>query len=218
MKTQLHTIFVITCILVVTACSVNQKPMPAPIIIPELPQPPSAPPSTIEIVPAQVIQIPKVKPPLTQSELFTRTLSSHNRVRAKHRLPPLKWSNKLAAYSKQWVDHLGSGPRCTMKHRSGVPPYGENLYWSSAVVWSDGVRETNRVTIRDVVKVWADEERWYNYNRNNCQPGQRCGHYTQIVWRDTTEVGCAMKVCGDKSQTWVCSYNPPGNYTGVRPY
>ena len=109
-----------------------------------------------------------------------------------------------------------------MRHRGGTPPYGENLYWSSPTVWTEGdtevARETNRITIKEVVKVWTNEERWYDYNRNRCQPGRRCGHYTQIVWRDTSEVGCAMKVCADKSQTWVCSYNPPGNYTGVRPY
>jgi pathogenesis-related protein 1 len=152
------------------------------------------------------------------AERFSGALASHNKIRAKHRLAPLKWSNKLAAYSQQWANQLGAGNRCTMRHRSGTPPYGENLYWSSAIIWTDGRREKNRVSIRDVVKVWTDEERWYDYSRNRCQPGQRCGHYTQVVWRDTTEVGCAVKICNDKSQTWVCSYNPPGNYSGVRPY
>ncbi|MEB8431260.1 pathogenesis-related family 1 protein [Cocleimonas sp. KMM 6892] len=161
---------------------------------------------------------PPEKPPLSRAKLFSGVLDSHNKVRAKHRLQPLKWSDKLARYSQEWADQLGSGSRCTMRHRSGQPPYGENLYWSSAVVWSDGKRETNRVTIKDVVKVWTDEELWYNYQSNSCKPGQKCGHYTQVVWKNTTEVGCAMKVCSDKSQTWVCSYNPPGNFTGMRPY
>ena len=158
------------------------------------------------------------KPTLSRAQLFSGVLDSHNRVRAKHRLKPLKWSDKLTRYSQEWANQLGSGSRCTMRHRSGQPPYGENLYWSSAIVWSNGKRETNRVTIKDVVKAWTDEERWYNYQRNSCQPGQKCGHYTQVVWKNTTEVGCAVKVCNDKSQTWVCSYNPPGNFTGVRPY
>ncbi|MCI5145928.1 MAG: SCP-like extracellular, partial [Candidatus Electrothrix sp. AR3] len=39
-----------------------------------------------------------------------------------------------------------------------------------------------------------------------------------VVWKETTEVGCAMSVCNDKSQIWVCSYHPAGNVVGKRPY
>lgn len=214
--------------ILLSACSVqNNYTPPETIIIPEQHEqhePLIEDPENIVLPPAdpieqEVIDVrPKEKPPLSRSQLFAGVLESHNRVRAKHNLQPLTWSDKLAEYSQQWADHLGSGSRCTMRHRGGQPPYGENLYWSSAVTWSDGKRETNRVTIKDVVKAWTDEERWYNYQSNSCQPGQKCGHYTQVVWKNTTEVGCAMKVCADKSQSWVCSYNPPGNYTGVRPY
>ncbi|MEE9328025.1 MAG: CAP domain-containing protein [Cocleimonas sp.] len=162
-------------------------------------------------------QRPPERPPLSNKQRFEGMLNAHNRVRAKHRLKPLKWSNKLQHYSQQWANQLGRGSHCSIKHRSQTP-YGENLYRSGAVRWSDGRREVSPVTIRQVVKAWTDEERWYDYKRNRCQSGKKCGHYTQAVWRDTTEVGCAMKVCADKSQTWVCSYNPPGNYTGKRPY
>lgn len=155
---------------------------------------------------------------LTNAQRFSGVLEAHNGVRRKHGLQPLTWSAKLANYSKQWTDHLGSGSHCQIRHRSGTPPYGENLYRASALRWSTGEREILPVTIRNVVKAWTDEERWYDYNRNRCQPGKQCGHYTQIVWRKTTEVGCALKVCADKSQTWVCSYNPPGNFQGVKPY
>ena len=157
------------------------------------------------------------KRPLSYKERFSGVLDSHNRVRAKHRLPPLKWSNNLAKYSQAWANQLGSGNKCQMYHRDRTP-FGENLYRSTAIVWTDGRREINPVSIKQVVKAWTDEERWYDYSRNRCQPGQQCGHYTQVVWKDTKEVGCAMQVCADKSQTWVCSYNPPGNYVGIRPY
>ena len=213
LKKHLHfsvmSAFLVSSSLFLVACSVEQKQSPTSTEI------------VIESDEKQeqdeIIEKPK-KPTLSRSQLFSGVLDSHNRVRTKHRLKPLKWSDKLARYSQEWANQLGSGSRCTMRHRSGLPPYGENLYWSSAIVWSNGKRETNPVTIKDVVKVWTDEERWYNYQRNSCQPGQKCGHYTQVVWKNTTEVGCAVKVCNDKSQTWVCSYNPPGNFIGVRPY
>lgn len=155
---------------------------------------------------------------LTRFERFSGVLKSHNKIRAKHNVPPLTWSKKLADYSMKWAKHLSRGNKCDMYHRTGNTPFGENLYRSTAIVWTDGKREVNPVTIKDVVKAWTDEEKWYNYKTNSCQPGALCGHYTQAVWKTTTEVGCAMQVCDDKSQTWVCSYNPPGNFTGVRPY
>ncbi|MGK0272836.1 MAG: pathogenesis-related protein 1 [Cocleimonas sp.] len=233
LKLVLFTVFTSAFLI---ACSVEQKPFPSSGEMPDIVEVPTAPsndppmitnPEDIVLPPADYVEqhqqvIPNKKPPLTKQQLFAGTLDAHNGVRAKHGLQPLKWSDKLATYSQQWADHLGRGNSCKMYHRSGSPPYGENLYISSAVTWTDGTkevdRERNRVTIKNVVKVWTDEEKWYNHKTNSCQTGQQCGHYTQIVWRETTEVGCAVKFCGDQSQNWVCSYNPPGNYVGKRPY
>lgn len=228
--------------LILVSCSTEQKKSGNTLSIPEIISPPISerntsidnnkqnkanrslvtPFDSTQRISKEIIATAPSSKFLSKNAFIAETLSSHNKVRRKHGLSPLKWSDHLATYSQQWANELGKGNACTMRHRSGTPPYGENLYWSSPVVWTDGKREikreTNPVSIRDVVKVWADEEQWYNYQRNSCQPGQRCGHYTQIVWKNTTEVGCAMKICPDQSQTWVCSYNPPGNFMGMRPY
>ncbi|MDO9190699.1 MAG: CAP domain-containing protein [Sulfurimicrobium sp.] len=45
-----------------------------------------------------------------------------------------------------------------------------------------------------------------------------CGHYTQLVWKKTTAVGCGMAVCGSRDQIWVCQYSPAGNWAGQKPY
>ena len=155
---------------------------------------------------------------ISDKERFAGTLAIHNQVRAQHGLSRLQWSTKLSNYAQEWANHLASRNNCRMRHRPKGSPYGENLWWASPRLWSNGMRELQYVTIERVVNDWANERPYYDYQRNRCQIGQQCGHYTQIVWRDTTHVGCAYQQCADKSQLWVCNYNPPGNYIGERPY
>ncbi len=149
-------------------------------------------------------------------------VSAHNKVRSKFRLQPLSWSPSLATFSTKWANHLKRSTGCKMHHRphSGrnKTDFGENLYWASPFRWSDGATEVQKVTSYAVVNEWAKEVKYYNYQAHRCQPGQQCGHYTQIVWRDSKKVGCGLAICPDKSQVWVCSYDPPGNWQGQRPY
>jgi len=159
---------------------------------------------------------------ISPGERFARTLDAHNSVRGAHNLPALTWSSRLANYAQQWANRSAKVRNCGMKHRPNHGPYkqqhGENLWWASPRTWSNGVRELQDINIQRVVKDWADEKPFYNYAANTCKPGEQCGHYTQIVWRETKEVGCAYQQCADKSQLWVCNYSPAGNYIGERPY
>jgi pathogenesis-related protein 1 len=140
-------------------------------------------------------------------------LAEHNRWRAEVGSPPLKWSAKLAGIAQGWADHL-KNDSCGMYHSGNG--YGENIYQATAIMWSDGRRDFSPKTAKDVVDAWGSEIKYYDYATNSCSGV--CGHYTQLVWKDTTEVGCAMSVCGDNGQIWVCSYSPPGNFVGQRPY
>ena len=73
-----------------------------------------------------------------------------------------------------------------------------------------------------VVDEWGSETQYYDYGSNTCQAGQQCGHYTQVIWRSTQQVGCGSAVCnrgdGWEAEIWVCQCLPPGNYQGQRPY
>ncbi len=146
-----------------------------------------------------------------------RMLAAHNQVRIRHRIPPMYWSPSLAKAAAGWAQHLALQRGCAMQHVQGTGQ-GENLFWASAVTWSDGRRDLQSVTAEQVVKSWAAEEADYNYAANRCRSGKECGHYTQIVWKTSRELGCAMRTCRDKSQIWVCRYYPPGNWVGERPY
>lgn len=132
-------------------------------------------------------------------------LAAHNTARREAGVPALQWAASLAASAQRWADTLRAGG-CNMRH-SGARGVGENLVWAGGQSLSPA----------QVVGMWVGEKRTFDAARNSCAPGAVCGHYTQVVWRATTQVGCAKAMCG-KSEVWVCQYTPPGNYAGQRPF
>src|ERR1700761_2200453 len=104
-------------------------------------------------------------------------LDAHNAIRLRVGLPPLSWSAALAEAAQDWADYLiASG---TFFH-SPDNRYGENLYAISGGAASPS----------DVVSAWASEGTQYDIRNDRC--AGVCGHYTQIVWRTTRELGCAV--------------------------
>jgi uncharacterized protein YkwD len=129
-------------------------------------------------------------------------VAAHNAIRLKLNLPPLAWSGKLAKAAQEWADTLIRGGAFRHPLKS---PWGQNL----AEFYRDELLPDQ------VVHGWASEAAGYDYKTNRCTG--TCGHYTQLVWRDTKEVGCAVARRGER-EVWVCDYAPPGNYVGMRPY
>lgn len=138
----------------------------------------------------------------------------HNEVRATVGVPPVSWDPRLAAIAAAWaaqcvdkespsglVDH---NPNRSQEYPTKV---GENIFAASGIV-----------TARDAVDSWAAERVDYDYASNSCS--KICGHYTQVVWRATTMIGCAMNTCSGLRwpNTIVCNYAPAGNVSGERPY
>ena len=149
----------------------------------------------------------------------TAILSAHNKWRAQAGVGKLSYSPELEASAQAWADSLKINNHCQMRHSQAGGKYGENLYWASAITWSDVRRELQKVTPETPVDSWASETADYRYSDNSCKPGKVCGHYTQIVWRDTQKVRCAFAICEDSlEQIWVCQYQPAGNWVGEKPY
>lgn len=147
-------------------------------------------------------------------------ITAHNKWRAEVGVvEKLSYSPALSVSAQAWADKLKQTNRCQMRHSKSEGKYGENLYWASAMNWSDGRKELQKVLPEQVVDSWGSEKADYNYANNSCTPGKMCGHYTQMVWRTTTTVGCAMAVCEDtQQQVWVCQYQSAGNLVGSKPY
>ena len=120
-------------------------------------------------------------------------------------IPDLTWDAAAAAVAQAWADELlATGG---FSHNANRGPFGENLYWEAG---SDPATSAARA-----VSNWASEQAAYTWDTDGCT--DVCGHYTQIVWADTTGVGCGMATDGDQTY-WICNYSPPGNFTGQRPY
>ncbi|CAL5033200.1 unnamed protein product [Urochloa decumbens] len=139
----------------------------------------------------------------TVSEL----LSVHNAARQAVGVPPLVWSAEIAAYAKDFAQ----------KRRGDCAPRRSPLfYFGENIVVAKG-RHLNATAL---AAPWVEEGKWYDYETNSCAapPGAGCLRYTQVVWRNTSEVGCARIVCDSGDTLLVCDYFPPGNYGTGRPY
>jgi hypothetical protein len=140
----------------------------------------------------------------------------HNAVRAmvetQTPLPALAWSDALEATAKTYgmMCINTDGYPNIMDHnpnRGAGHPYsvGENIYASGGTATAQGA-----------VQSWASEKANYVYPAGY---SSATGHYTQIVWRTTREIGCALVNCPSipYGSTIICNYGPAGN-SGGPPY
>ncbi len=170
---------------------------------------------------AQPIIIPP-EPSATAMPAASQLVAAHNRWRAQVNVPPLSWSEPLQQQAQDWANHLKTNNQCKMRHSASNGKTGENLYWGSPITQTSSNRppqlSLQTVSAARVVDAWGSEVTDYDYQNNRCASGKICGHYTQMVWRSSREVGCAKAICDDLSQVWVCNYAPAGNWRGERPY
>ncbi len=132
-------------------------------------------------------------------------LAQHNYYRDQVGVPHLEWSDELAEYAQNWANKLAR--KCNMYHSSGK--YGENIYWTSSTA-----------TEAEVVDYWASEEKFFNHRNRTYKKGSglKSGHYSQVIWKETTQVGGAVANCKHGGQIWVCNYDPHGNVIGCKAY
>ncbi|SMC22364.1 Cysteine-rich secretory protein family protein [Andreprevotia lacus DSM 23236] len=148
-------------------------------------------------------------------------LARHNAVRAGENagLPNMAWSDGLAAVAQRWADNLAATNSCDLQHSGSNSSFeghgvGENLFGG----WVSPGGPGYFWTPTQVVDSWANEKPDYSFVTKSCASGKVCGHYTQVVWKSSTTLGCGRAKCGSSKEVWVCNYSPPGNYAGQNPY
>ena len=140
------------------------------------------------------------------SAFVSAIVQQHNTYRNALQLPPLDWSPELAKDALAWAQHLATIDE-GQHDRSIVGKEGENLWWGTAGAF----------TVADMVGFWGKEKAAFRYGVfPDCGKGM-IGHYTQMIWRNTRSVGCALASNGHTDYL-VCRYGPPGNVLGQRPY
>ena len=129
-------------------------------------------------------------------------LRVHNQERAAVGVPPLRWDEALAATALRCAERLATSGQ--FRHCSS----GENLWMGT----------TGSFTPTEMADLWAAERRFYKPgafpNVSRSGNWQDVGHYTQMVWRTTTSLGCAAVAGADGRTRLVCHYAPPGNVIG----
>jgi hypothetical protein len=140
-----------------------------------------------------------------------RILAAQNAERLELGLQPLSWNDTLAESAQRWADYLASTGRFEHAPENVANPEGENLWAGTKGYYSP----------EEMVEAWAREKQFFRPGLfpENSTTGdvEDVGHYTQIVWRATTQVGCAQ-AASKAEDILVCRYAEAGNYIGEKPF
>jgi hypothetical protein len=147
----------------------------------------------------------------SRADFNTRLLAAHNQERAAAGVPPLTWNDDLAIQARAWANTLAStGKFEHSPDEPGKEPEGENLWAGTPRAFSP----------ESMVGLWVAEKKDYRAGTfpNNSRSGdvENVGHYTQLIWRSSGQVGCATAV-GRSEEFLVCRYSRAGNVYGERP-
>lgn len=140
-----------------------------------------------------------------------RVLAAQNRERATLGIPPMRWNDDLAFTAQRWADHLASRGAFEHAPEKARDPEGENLWAGTRGSYS----------VEGMVAAWVREKQYFKPGvfPDNSVTGRvgDVGHYTQLMWRQTRQVGCAI-ASGAREDVLVCRYSEAGNYLGEIPF
>uniref|UniRef100_A0A0N4Z2X0 SCP domain-containing protein n=1 Tax=Parastrongyloides trichosuri TaxID=131310 RepID=A0A0N4Z2X0_PARTI len=124
-------------------------------------------------------------------------LNQTNEYRKMHQVGSVIMNETINKISEDYAKKLAS--QNVLKH-SGIKGYGENLlYMSESLVMKRGI------------KSWYEEVKYYDFS--NPVYNSKTGHFTQLVWKKTKQVGFGVAQNGSRVFV-VCHYTPRGNVIG----
>lgn len=140
-------------------------------------------------------------------------------------LPTLVWNEQLAEVAQAHAD------ACVYEHNATrrddyVNAGGENIYIGEniAVNGTTGTLAAFETYAEAQTEAWWEEHELWHYQPYQSGTINGAGHFTQMIWANTIEIGCGMASCPGilpgytNAALGVCNYGPGGNYSGQHPY
>jgi hypothetical protein len=122
------------------------------------------------------------------------------------------WSDTLAAGAQAWADYEASLDR-SFHSPGNFRDYAE----TTAESGPHNPIDVN-ATLIPMLNFWINEKQNYHGGPLTEENWRTISHYTQLVWRTTTEIGCGMATSSNGNDFLVCRFLPMGNYIGQAPY
>ena len=177
-------------------------------------------------------------PPAGLTAEQQQMLDAHNRERPNYPgVGALQWAPELAQWAQEWAD--GRAKEGNINHRQDRQnnPFRPGEYVGENIFSSGNTAATGA----DAVQWWIGEKEWYHHDQddgmagyNNQPPGCVivrdspacrarqgycfCGHFTQVIWKNTQYVGCGKATAANGWVYFICNYYPAGNWRGEKPY
>ncbi|XP_012623892.1 GLIPR1-like protein 1 isoform X2 [Microcebus murinus] len=160
-----------------------------------------------------------VIPSIADPHFIDSCLRAHNQWRGRVEPPAadmkfMSWDAGLAKMAKAWAN------KCIFQHNSCLDQsYGcyAAFEYVGENIWLGGTRI---FTPNAAITSWYNETEFYDFDSLSCS--KVCGHYTQLVWAKSSNVGCAATMCpnlgGPSTAIFVCNYGPAGNFANMPPY
>jgi uncharacterized protein YkwD len=206
----------------VVIVTVSAGPEPEPQAYTQAPAP-APEPTTQESQAPVATDYPTPNRPISANKLQVAAINSHNEHRSNHSAPEATWNERIAGYA------ANTAATCKYAHdmKQGDADYGQNIAMWGLSSGAEKLGDVGAINMA-ITDMWYNGElglflpSYYGEDSPDMQNFEKWGHFSQLVWKKSTGVGCQAQFCpkgtmNDAMDTWfmVCNYYPAGNMGGA---
>ena len=134
---------------------------------------------------------------------WKKTLEIHNKFRKKHGIENLKLNEDLCKIAQSSAEKYSE---TNIENMYMITPklYKDNIVGENIAI----IDNNDNIKFEDIVNKWYEEKKNYKFNSNKYV--ENTGHFTQLIWKETKEVGFGYKKIYGKMY-FIAIYYPAGN-------